>query len=391
MPVDASIYQNLQAPDILGAVQQGISMRQMLDKQKLEKQQLAKQQAVDDAYKAGVVQNPDGTTSFDRKKTMSELTKVGGKEFLGAQQQFAEIDKNEAEANQKKHLFQVDMISRVAPTITDQASYSKGLETLAQQGVDVSKMPQAYDKSLVDRYATMALSYKDKMDAQFRDRELKVKERDANLKAKELDNKNGGLEGWKAADKDYAKDYNDFTSSGQTKALESIAKLEEYKKKLEEESKSLFKAGGGPISGSLPDAFRTEKSISLRDNIINTANSGLKATFGGSGLTDSERKSAASEFYNDKLGPAENIDIIDRKIGELKNSLNVQSAKASHFRKYGTLKGLDNSMYDGPGSEQTQQAASSAIKHPEANSALLWAQNNPKDPKAAEILKRLGK
>ncbi len=105
------------------------------------------------------------------------------------------------------------------------------------------------------------------------------------------------------------------------------------------EDTGLFQAGGGPIAGSLPDAVRTQASISQRDNIVSTANSALKATFGGQ-LSDGERKALANEFYNDKLSNAENLKIIEQKIMELENGLQTQRAKAGYFQQKGTLTGF---------------------------------------------------
>lgn len=148
----------------------------------------------------------------------------------------------------------------------------------------------------------------------------------------------GFTEGRKSVDKDYAKDFNDFTGGGETKAVNAIDKLNDLRAEMAADN-GLFQAGGGPISGSLPDAFRTQSSIARRDNIVSAANSALKATFGGQ-LSDGERKALANEFYNDKLSNAENLKIIDRKIKELKTGLVTQKSKAQHFAENGTLTGF---------------------------------------------------
>lgn len=163
--------------------------------------------------------------------------------------------------------------------------------------------------------------------------------------------KNPGLE---KVNTEYAKDYNAFVAGGEAKAKAAIAKLKDYRAELERESKKLFQSGGGPISGSLSDAFRTEKSIALRDNIVTTANSGLKGTFGGQ-LSDGERKAAANEYYNDKLGPAENVKILNRKISELENDLLVQKKKANSFRSNNfSLEGFSE---EAPGGFRMQENA----------------------------------
>lgn len=162
---------------------------------------------------------------------------------------------------------------------------------------------------------------------------------DANKARKESAGKLGLLsDGQKAVDKDYAKDYNDLTGGGITRAKDAIQKLKDLRVNLQRENKEFLGAGGGPISGSLPDFMRDEQSIAMRDNIITVANSALKATFGGQ-LSDGERKALANEFYNDKLSPEENLKIMDRKILELQNALEDQSSKARYYEKSGTISG----------------------------------------------------
>lgn len=140
-----------------------------------------------------------------------------------------------------------------------------------------------------------------------------------------------GREGQVAVDKDYAKDYNDFIGGGRDKAINAIKKLEDFYSEIEKDQ-GLFQSGGGPVKGSLPDSVRSQTSIARRDNTVSVANSALKGTF-GSQLSDGERKALANEFYNDRLGNAENLKIMRRKINELKDSYIANQAKADYFQK----------------------------------------------------------
>lgn len=137
--------------------------------------------------------------------------------------------------------------------------------------------------------------------------------------------------GQKAVDRDFAKDFNDYTQGGLSRANRDIATLGEMRGLVAKEANSLFSAGGGPVSGSLPDWARTSKSIEIRDNVITAANSALKSIFGGQ-LSDKEREAAAKEFYNDKLGPNENLKILDRKLNELENIKKEKDAKVNYFQ-----------------------------------------------------------
>lgn len=169
----------------------------------------------------------------------------------------------------------------------------------------------------------------------------------------------GLTEGRKAVDKDFAKDYNDFTGGGEAKAKDAIAKLNSLRAEIAND-KGFVQAGGGPIAGSMPDMFRTQASIARRDNIVSVANSALKATFGGQ-LSDGERNALAKEFYNDKLSNAENLKIIDRKIAELNHGLGVQKAKSAYFQKKGTLSGFGGT--EGGDRQFAQDVVDYATKH----------------------------
>jgi len=159
--IDNSIYFQQQAPDILGSVQKGLSMRDMLDQRKIQAEAREKQKSVDKAFQAGIVQNPDGTSTFDRGKTLSELARVSGKDYLNAKTQFAQMDQDEMKAKKEKALFDADLISRYASGVKDQPSYEMALNDLGKQGVDTSQLPRAYDPNLVNSYLTRALSFKD--------------------------------------------------------------------------------------------------------------------------------------------------------------------------------------------------------------------------------------
>jgi hypothetical protein len=148
MQFDSSIWNQYRPLDIAGNIsqgmQEGMKMRELMD-------QRNKNQSLQEAYKAG---------NGDAGATMKELMARGhNKEAMEMQDRANSQEK----FNQEKHLHALDMISRVAPAIKDQDSYTQALKTLGDQGIDVSKMPAAYDPNLVNKYSAMALSAKDKL------------------------------------------------------------------------------------------------------------------------------------------------------------------------------------------------------------------------------------
>jgi len=358
--IDSSIYFNQQTPDIMGSVQKGLSMRDMLDEKK-------KKQAIDAAYQAGLVKNEDGSTSFDGNKTMASMSGIqgAGREAAEFSQQQKQMSAAEARAKQEKQMRDIDLIARVAPEIKDQQSYEGGIAYLSKMGVDVSQMPRAYDPGLVNRYGSMALTYKEKMEQQNKDRDFDLKEKELGIKRKEVNKKegktSGALEGRKALDKDYAKDYNDWTTSSRNAALKNLERLKEAKAALEKDDTLT-----GPGRGLLPDVIRNytnENAILNRDKVRAAAQGALKATL-GSAFTEQEGERIMNQSYNERLSPKANIDLIDKAIKEIEGNMFNSDTKAAYFQKNGTLDGLDL------GIQPTQIAGglkSSPVENPNAS------------------------
>jgi len=161
--IDHSIYLQQQTPDIVGGIERGMNMRDMIDKRKKQAALDKKQKDIDDAYSAGVVTNPDGTTSVDRNKTLSGLAKVGGQEYLEGEQKFSAHDLAQTEAKTKKSLYEADTITRIAGSITDEPSYQFGIKEAAKAGIDVTQMPPSYDPKFINGVLARSLSYKEKI------------------------------------------------------------------------------------------------------------------------------------------------------------------------------------------------------------------------------------
>lgn len=175
MPIDSSIYFQQQAPDIVGSIERGLNMRQLIDQRR-------KQRDVEDAYKSGVVTNPDGSTTFDNTKTLSALAKADPKQAMEFQRESQTLEAQKQKLQQEKHMHAIDMFARIAPSMKDQASYEAGLQTLTKAGVDVSDAPRAYEPSLVDRYHSMAITAKDQQELQNKDRDFQAKRAELGLK-----------------------------------------------------------------------------------------------------------------------------------------------------------------------------------------------------------------
>ncbi len=355
MPIDSSIYLQQQAPDILGNLQQGLKMRDMMTQQKMQQRALQKDQNIEDAYKAGIVTNPDGSTKFDSKLTLGSLAASGnGKEYMGFQSEVNAQDAAQEKLKQEKQLHHTTLVAQLAGTVTDQLTYDRALQRASQEGLDISQLPKGYDAGYVKQLQMQALSAKERLDLQFKQQDSDIKQQGADLDKKKfgleqqkfsLDKQKasgagGFTEGRKAVDKDYAKDYNDWTSTGRTSLDKNLERLKEAKSLLEKD-----KTLTGSLRGLAPDWVRNstnEDAIKTRDNVRAAAQGALKATL-GSAFTEKEGERIMNQAYNEKLSPEANIEKIDAAIKELETNTLNNERKVKHFQKHGTLSGLDNS------------------------------------------------
>lgn len=149
--------------------------------------------------------------------------------------------------------------------------------------------------------------------------------------------------GQEAADKKAGEFYaNYIKGGGQARAEQSLKNL----KALYEEIKADqgFIQAGGTRHTWIPDSLRDRDSIRRRAEAASFAMEGLKNTFGGSNITDSERKALAESFYNDQLPNKDNAKILARKIEALEKDMEADRKMAKEFQQRGTISqyNLDN-------------------------------------------------
>jgi len=144
MPVDSSIYSQLQTPDIVGGVQQGLKMRDMYDQKK-------KQESLDVAMKAG---------SSDPRLTMKALMAGGhNKEAMEMQNQIRQQEAFDFDKNIKN----LEMTGRILGSATDQQSWENALSEAQKFGIDVSNEPRAFDLGYRNHLLNKSVSYLDRL------------------------------------------------------------------------------------------------------------------------------------------------------------------------------------------------------------------------------------
>jgi hypothetical protein len=151
----------------------------------------------------------------------------------------------------------------------------------------------------------------------------------------------------------------------------------------------------GRFVGKLPDLFRTESSITARENIQSAVQETLRPTLGAQ-FTEKEGERIMNLQYNENLDEAEN----KKRALELKKFIEKKVKFSDDLYSYIEEKGSDKGFpYEKYGmkrsasqSENTEpQEQSSNNMSSEDKQALQWAQNNPDDPRATQILQRLGR
>ena len=137
---------------------------------------------------------------------------------------------------------------------------------------------------------------------------------------------------------DFAKDYNDWTSTGKSSAAKNIELLETSRNELQK----AIEEGDNTVSGRaislLPDRAKPTKAITIRDNVRQAAQAALKAALGNN-FTEKEGERIMNAAYNETLSPEENLKKIDLALKEIYSQVHAKDHKSKYFESTGTLQG----------------------------------------------------
>lgn len=331
--IDSSIYFQQKSADPFGSYAEGRKMGDMIRQQQ-------KQKGVEQAYKAGMVQNPDGTYKQDLGVTMSALAKGGyAQEYSSLAQQQKEQQAAQAKTQREQQLQAASDVGRLAGSALQNPNAWMQIRTEAiKKGYGTEEsLPQAYDEKFLRGIQSQALTVAEQMGQQNKDREFSLKERELALKAREdqakRDTKSGGQEGRKALDKDFAKDYNDWTTGAAKRSRNEIQKLEGVVQRLNEK-----KGTTGGLTGLFGDRLTSDDVLKNRADVQQSAMTLIKQLLSGA-TSDTDRKAIVDTLWNEADSTENNISRIERFIGDMKNRADDYDAKASFFEKNNTLGG----------------------------------------------------
>lgn len=363
MALDANIILQGRAPQFMNQMdvaKDAMTMKQLaMQNQSLERESNDRA-TINDILKRNTTLDSSGKTTINRGAALSDLYKFNPQKAMDFQKQLSAQDMDQL----KSH---TEAAKALAWSATPE-NYTQIKAKAIEMGLPNSdKLPDTYSPEFVQRWQIATLNGEEQLKKSQNDAEFGLKQQEFGLKqtGQKLDygdkaegrkidwakvgidrkkaeadanKKSGSLEGQKALDRDYAKDYNDWTSTSRNALDKNLQRLENAKAALQSDP-SLT----GSIRGTLPDFIRNttnEKAISVRDEVRAAAQGALKATL-GSAFTEKEGERIMNQAYNEKLSPEENIRKIDQAIAELLANKSNNDKKAMYFQKNGTLNGLD--------------------------------------------------
>lgn len=161
----------------------------------------------------------------------------------------------------------------------------------------------------------------------------------------------GGLNltpGQKSMDVKFASDANEWSSAGRNNVESSLKSLETARSELERSRNDLLTTG--KIAGSLPELFRTGKSLKIQQDVNKAMVNGIRAAL-GSNFTERENATIQKLSYDPSLSVDANLEKINSAIQKIRSDAANSEAKYQYFtNNNGTLLG-----YKGPGQQPAPQ------------------------------------
>lgn len=180
---------------------------------------------------------------------------------------------------------------------------------------------------------------------------------------------------YEAVDRDYAKQYNEWTTTGRSSYQKNRKLLEDAKNSLSSLSntdKGKISGRGTSVLGNISGGLlRSDKSLQIENDVKQAAQASIKAVL-GSQFTEKEGENIMNRSYDVRLSPEENVKKIDRALNEIDTKAKAEEERANWFEKNGTTYGFKST-----GQNEHEQA-------------MEWARNHPDDPRSAAILNLRG-
>lgn len=404
MPIDTSIYGQLQAPqmpDFLGSMGKAMSLKQM--QMQNQAQQLAFDQQ--DAMKQAMAHNvgPDG--KLDQAQTLADLYRFNPQAAMQASEHFNKVNKDAAEAGLKQNELGQAGNAQIGALVDhlngipfDQAK--KIWPTLVQMAVKSNTLPKGVapdelTKEYLDQVHSQMFGSKPYLDNQKTLAEI---------------NKTKAETGEKQINR--LTDYQKMAQSDDTikKPTEMIAMGNDAMAAIKDALQNPQSRGALPIMlARFTTAGQRMNEVEIEKNVANgTFGDKMKQMYldAKKGILSPEMADYATQFVSSQMASAaNNLSSGQGKIANMYAQATGLPLDAAHYKLFSSLPGSTLPTPEGPSrfaKNQKQDASSGPIKSAYADDkpgagvsakekeAVQWAKNNLKDPRAQRILKAHG-
>lgn len=176
----------------------------------------------------------------------------------------------------------------------------------------------------------------DKLNELAFDRQYKNKMLDIAADKTKSDKKEQDNAGQKKLDQEFAKEYQEWSSGGEKIAQSEIGKLKSALNNMK-----TGKVTTGGLTGLFPDQLTSNKVLSARSDIQSSVMGSLRALLGAQ-FTEKEGERVIKNTWNEADSTENNINRVERLVGDLENKAADKSQKAAFFEQKGsTLKGFE--------------------------------------------------
>lgn len=174
MAIDSSIYRGMasQTPDIMGAVDKGLRMRDLMDQRK-------EKSVISDAFKKHTTVGPDGKVNVDRGLVMKDLYAASPEAAIRMNEQFQTQDARDAQlqANRvKSQMEKLQMSNQLLSSATDQNTWVMSRNKAIEMGLaKPNELPEVFDPKFRDYLAGATMTQLERMNLKLKERELATK------------------------------------------------------------------------------------------------------------------------------------------------------------------------------------------------------------------------
>lgn len=427
MPIDPSIALQTQAPQIqspLDIAAKAMTLKNLGLQNQVNQQSFNDDQAVRSAFKNNMTTGPDGQPTINRPGVLSDLAQNAPTKYMDTAGQFRQQDVAAQDAQIKQLQNQHETAAQLAmsiptgqdvPLAQKNAAYQSARAKAIAAGLPgATQSPQEYpgDTAILSSQVH-TMSVKDQFDTQIKQQQMQNESKANQLKLMELQKSIGDSNNKDAQSMSEMLDKGWTARSGQAGTVQAqINQIQDLKTLLAQ-------------GKSQPDGLDSRQTAELATGLASLYGKGaageeavhrlMPDTWVGKGKTLQER------ILNQPMGldqqefaqrMEDSVDRVNSVAQEQKKQYQVQSVapferlKNTNPQLYNHIlqsKEIDpNVMIDkngkyvkGSAKAESDQgvpsaAAIPATAHPQAGAAVAWAKQNPNDPRAQQIMQRLG-